>query len=525
MGRQDILTDDDLRSIAKYGLTTAEVFRQLDLFKMPPPYLKLVRPCTRGDGIKFVKKEQLQALVETYEEESPKRRCLKFVPASGAASRMFKILLGELNKEKEILRKHVEKEVQAGQKSRQELLEFMVRARDFAFFEDLKSLMSKNGIQIETLLREGRFADIMRSLLGKLGLNYANMPKGLLKFHQYADGSRTAFEEHLVEAAFYIAAQDGQCHLHFTVSPEHMENFRSLFLRIKPLYEQKCQVSFRITFSVQKKSADTIAVDLDNNPFRDEKGGLLFRPGGHGSLIENVNDLDGDIVFIKNIDNVVPDRLKVETYKWKKILGGYLISLQNQLFSYMEKLSSGISDDSFFNEVTAFIKDELSLPVPLVTEKASPEKKKAFLMKSLNRPLRICGMVKNAGEPGGGPFWVRDSSGGITPQIVETAQVNPDSKEQQSILASSTHFNPVDLVCGIRDWQEMPFDLRQYVDEKAVFISKKSKDGQELKALEHPGLWNGAMAQWITLFVEVPIITFNPVKTVNDLLREEHQPG
>ncbi len=276
---------------------------------------------------------------------------------------------------------------------------------------------------------------------------------------------------------------------------------------------------------MQKKSTDTIAVGLDDNPLRDKKGRLLFRPGGHGSLIENVNDLKGDIVFIKNIDNVVPDRLKSETFRWKKILGGYLITLQAQIFSYMQKLSSGIADDPLLDQIAAFVRDELSLPLTDSITISSPEEKRVFLMGRLNRPIRVCGMVRNEGEPGGGPFWVQDQAGKGSPQIVEEAQIDPASKEQQQILSSSTHFNPVDLVCGVSDWQGRPFDLRQYVDENAVLISEKSKDGKALKALEHPGLWNGAMARWITLFVEVPLVTFNPVKTVIDLLHKEHQPG
>jgi hypothetical protein len=303
-----------------------------------------------------------------------------------------------------------------------------------------------------------------------------------------------------------------------------MDKFRSLFEKVKPVYEKEYQVTFHASFSVQKESTDTIAVDPDNRPFRDENGMLLFRPGGHGALIENVNDLNGDMVFIKNIDNVVPDRLKAETIKWKKALGGCLITLQKQIHGYMDKLASGVVDEGFFDEVLTFMKDELFIQRPDLMISAGLEEKMRFCMNSLNRPVRICGMVRNVGEPGGGPFWIRDDSGDLSPQIVESAQIDPVSPEQQAILASSTHFNPVDLVCGVWDWQGRPFDLHRFVDEKAIFISEKSKDGKDLKALEHPGLWNGAMARWITLFVEVPIITFNPVKTVNDLLRQEHQP-
>ncbi len=521
---QEILTDEDKEHIRKHGLTEEELLRQLDLFRMSAPYMKLVRPCAIGDGIKVIRDENAQTLIEVYDREVPKRHCVKFVPASGAASRMFDTLLGELNKGKDILKHFVEKEAQAGNKDRQELLKFMLGIKRFVFFEDLKTEMSKEGFRIEDCLKQGNFTPIIRCLLTEPGLNYAVMPKALIKFHEYSDGNRTAFEEHLVEAASYAVGKDRQCYLHFTVSPEHLERFHKLLKDVRQRYEQRYQASFQVAFSIQKKSTDTLAVDMDNKPFRDENGRLLLRPGGHGSLIENLNDLHGDIIFIKNIDNVVPDRLKSETVKWKKILGGYLLSLQKQISNFIEKLSSGIGNGILFDEVRRFLRQEFFMALPPLTENMSSDEKRTLLLDKLNRPVRVCGMVKNEGEPGGGPFWVREKGGECTAQVVETAQIDPNSKQQQAIFSASTHFSPVDFVCGVRDWQGNSFDLRQYVDEKAVFISKKSRGGKELKALEHPGLWNGAMARWITVFVEVPIITFNPVKIANDLLRKEHQP-
>ena len=522
---QGIFTGEDLRQIKRYGLTVEKVQKHLHLFRMSPPYLKLLRPCTIEDGIKLINKERMQALVETYGRETFKGRCLKFVPASGAASRMFKTFLQFLNQEREIRREHIEARAQAGHIEEQELLEFINCTKGFAFFEDLKSMMSKKHYNINTLLEKGQVTEIMRFLLTEEGLSYANLPKGLLKFHKYPSKNRTAFEEHLAEAAFYVADRNRRCRLHFTVSQQHLERFNSLLREVKSFYEQTYDVSYDVTFSVQKRSTDTLAVDLSNRPFRQLDGRLLFRPGGHGSLIENLDDLNGDIIFIKNIDNVVPDRLKVTTFEWKKILGGYLIVMQNKISRYMENLSSGAANELFFDEVSAFVRDELSLTLPSFIKGASPGEKRAFFIEKLNRPIRVCGMVRNEGEPGGGPFWVQDQLGESSLQIVETAQIDPNSKDQQAILTSSTHFNPVDLVCGVRDWQGRPFDLRRYVDPNAVFIAQKSKDGKDLKALEHPGLWNGAMARWITIFVEVPGITFNPIKTVNDLLRWEHQPG
>ena len=517
-------TDEDIRQIGGHGLTVEEVQRQLDLFKMPLPYLNLVRPCTPGDGIKVFDQGKIRVFTGIYENEAPERRSLKFVPASGAASRMFKIPLRYLNRDKKIIRESVATEAQAGQKEAREFLKFINGTKKFAFFKDLKSVMSRKGLDADTLVERGEFTEIIRFVLSDAGLNYAGLPKGLIKFHEYPEGSRTAFEEQLIEAASYVTSQDGECFLHFTVSQEHLGIFEALFVRLRSRYEQKYRSAFHVTFSLQKESTDTLAVGLDNRPFRQMDGQLLFRPGGHGALIENLNDLEGDIIFLKNIDNVVPDRLKPETFKWKKILGGYLIAIQDKIFGYMDKLSSGAADEPFIDQVTTFVRDELLLLLPASGAASSPDEKRELLMQRLDRPIRVCGMVRNVGEPGGGPFWVQDRTGESSLQIVETAQVNLSSKEQQAILSSSTHFNPVDVVCGVRDWKGRPFDLREYVDPKAVFISQKSKDGKDLKALEHPGLWNGSMARWITLFVEVPSITFNPVKTINDLLRIEHQP-
>ncbi len=518
-------SQDDLRQIRGHGLTLQEVERQLELFEMPPPYLRLYRPCIAGDGITVIDERRGHTLREIFEQEAPKRACLKFVPASGAATRMFRTLLRYQAKGKEVLREAVLAEAQAGQKDAMELENFMEGIRNFAFFDELASLMREKGYHLDELIERGQFTEVIDFVLTEKGLNYSNQAKGLLKFHYYPEGSRTAFEEHLIEGANYVAHQNGSSALHFTVSEEHLEEFQYLFKRLEGFYEDKYKVRFAVSFSIQKQATDTLAVDLDNRPFRQRDGRLLFRPGGHGALIENLNDLEGDILFIKNIDNVVPDRLKPETYKWKKILGGYLISIQRKAFNYMERLESADSEDEVLDEAMAFLKDDLFQPVPVSMGRASPKTIRAFLVKQLDCPIRVCGMVRNVDEPGGGPFWAEERSGEISRQIVETAQIDPGSREQQAILGSSTHFNPVDLVCGVRDWKGRPFDLREFVDPKAVLITRKSKDGKDLKALEHPGLWNGAMAKWITLFVEVPRITFNPVKTVNDLLRKEHQPG
>jgi hypothetical protein len=349
------------------------------------------------------------------------------------------------------------------------------------------------------------------------------LPKGLLKFHRYPDGTRTAFGEHLREAADYARSQNGRCHIHFTVSSEHRQRFEALWQGVRSGYERECNIEFRVDFSIQEKSTDTIAVDKENRPFRGNDGIVLFRPGGHGALIQNLNALEGDVVFIKNIDNVVPKGLADLTSFWKKVLGGCLMQVQKKIFYYLERFTSGVADEELIEEAFAFVKNDLCTLPPWDQDSMAPKAKQEYLIGVLNRPLRVCGMVRNEGEPGGGPFWVSGQDGSLSLQIVESAEVDPSSEEQQKIGASSTHFNPVDLVCALRDFRGNPFDLRTYVDANAVFISQKSKDGRELKALELPGLWNGAMAHWNTVFVEVPAITFNPVKTVNDLLRKEHQ--
>ena len=519
-----IFGDADVKQIEDHGLSLGEVERQLELFKKPPPYQKLARPCTPRDGITVLDPDYANSLEKYYDKEAPDRQCIKFVPASGAATRMFKILIRYGNRPNALNMDTIAREADAGRKEAQSLLEFVHNIDRFAFFEALKSVLSQQGHDPGKVLEGADLSKLLPCLLDSSGLGYANLPKGLLLFHAYPEKSRTAFEEHLVEAASYVLNRNGVCPLHFTVSEEHLELFEALLKDIKPIYEKRYKVSFRIRFSVQQNATDTLAVDLDNIPFREDNGRLLFRPGGHGALLNNLNDIEVDMVFIKNIDNVVPDRLKPETIKWKKILGGYLIQIQNRIFRFLAKLSEGNQAPSFLNEGMQFAKDELFISVPESLKGASSEDKKAFLFGTLNRPVRVCGMVRNVAEPGGGPFWVQDQSGIISPQIVEGAQINPDSQEQQAIMASSTHFNPVDIVCGVRDWKGRAFDLKRYVNPEAVFITRKSKAGRDLKALEHPGLWNGSMAGWISIFVEAPLITFNPVKTVNDLIRDTHQP-
>jgi hypothetical protein len=350
--------------------------------------------------------------------------------------------------------------------------------------------------------------------------DFANKPKGILPFHKYKTHIATAIEEHFYECVNY-SSSNGNSNLHFTVSETHQNLFENIVTLIQPQIEKKTKTTINVSYSFQNKSTDTIAVDAKNNPFRDEKNKLFFRPGGHGALIENLNNLDADIVFIKNIDNVIQNHAE-SIALYKKALAGILIELQQQVFQYLNQIEE--SQEENFDEIIAFIQNNLNIELQENFSKYTLENKISHLKNLLDRPIRICGMVKNEGDPGGGPFWVRDSKGNLSLQIVETSQVDLDNANQVKILTSATHFNPVDLVCGIRNYKNVKFDLTQFVDHNSGFIVEKTQNGKPLKSYELPGLWNGAMAKWITVFVEVPLITFNPVKTVNDLLKTAHQP-
>jgi hypothetical protein len=513
-------SDRDLKQIKEMGLTPEKVLSQIESFKKGFPYAKLNRPCTVGDGIHVLSRSELNRYADAYSEAALSGRAMKFVPASGAASRMFKAFLAVNSRYERITDKEISREKDSDHRAVQE---FVKSLKQFAFFADLRSAMARNNLDPELLLGKSEYKPILEFMLTAKGLDLTNVPKGLIKFHSYRGHHRTAFEEHLVEGAAYTRDRNGQVRIHFTVSPEHEKSVRRHIEGTKSLYEQG-GTSFSVEFSNQKASTDTIAVDTDNHPFRDKEGALVFRPGGHGSLLENLCDLTGDILFIKNIDNVLPDRLKEETLTYKKALGGLLMEFQKKIFAYLEKLVTGAADQVLLSEMIGFMEDRLFIMIPDRLKAQSREEQVRFLFSRLNRPLRICGMVKNEGEPGGGPFWVEHPDGTCSLQIVESSQVDMASSQQKKILGSSTHFNPVDLVCAVRDYRGEPFDLRRFVDPDTGFISMKSKDGKDLKALEHPGLWNGAMADWTTVFVEVPLATFSPVKTLNDLLREEHQP-
>ena len=495
--------EKDIAQIKSRGSEASVVEEQIKYFENGFPFLQLSKAATVGDGILRLTDEQIKEVIEEFDKKASEGyiSLLKFVPASGAATRMFKSLFGFL---------------QEGKKDKS-VDEFFSRLSEFAFYDDLKASLLADGQDISTADEK----TIVSYFLTNKGLGYGELPKGLLKFHNYPDRSRTPLEEHLVEGAKYANA-GSQVKIHFTVSPEHRDKFEKLVVEVLPGYQSLFGVKYFVSFSEQQSSTDTIAVNPDNTPFRENDGSLLFRPAGHGALLDNLGQLDADIIFIKNIDNVVPDSIKQETIVYKKALAGVVLDYQRRIFNYLNHLVES-TDDSLLEETDSFFKNELCVIPPAEFESWDNAEKKEYFLKKLDRPLRACGMVKNQGEPGGGPFWAENADGSSSLQVVESAQVDVEDAEQNSIFKNSTHFNPVDLVCAVKNRLGELYDLKKFRDPLTGFITGKSKDGKELKAQELPGLWNGAMADWNTIFVEVPLITFNPVKTVNDLLREQHQ--
>ena len=517
-----MLTENDHSQIRQKGIHSSIIEKQIKNYINGFPFIELVAAATPGHGILMLEQHEVERLAASYHRAVRGREILKFVPASGAASRMFKNLFEfreELEKQKDV-------SVLQEDQSFNSPFNFFSNLKSFAFFEDLDNIIKHKGFILSKLIDSKEYATVLNFFLEENGLNYANLPKGLLKFHRYRnEESRTAMEEHLVEAAHYACDNNDVARVHFTVSPEHRQGFINLANKVVNKYERRFNVRFEISYSVQKPETDMIAVDLNNEPFRERDGSLLFRPGGHGALIENMNDLHGDIVFVKNIDNVVPDRLKATTYLYKHVIGAMLCELQTEIFSMLTSLDNPDIKEERLAEMAIWANEKLNIRLPADFREFTRKDKIAALKRRLDRPIRICGMVKNEGEPGGGPFWVKDADGALSLQIVESSQINPEDPKQKQIMLSSTHFNPVDLVCGLKNYKGETFHLPDYVDPNTGFISEKSKDGRKLKAQELPGLWNGAMSDWISIFVEVPVITFNPVKVINDLLRKEHLLG
>ncbi len=502
-----MLSQQDLKQIALRGISEEQIENQLNEFKTGFPFLKLEAAAAVGNGIVAMSEESRKTCIDQWEQyKGEGHRVVKFVPASGAASRMFKNMFAFVDADYDVPTTDFEKK-------------YFADIKKFAFYDALDAVCKKNeGKGIEALIAEGNYKAVAANMLKKEGLNYGQLPKGMLLFHKYAEGPRTPMEEHLVEGALY-AASKGEAHVHFTVSHEHIEFFKAKVAEKADGFAQKFGIKYDISFSEQKPSTDTIAANPDNTPFREADGSLLFRPGGHGALIENLNDIDADIVFIKNIDNVVPDRLKPETVEWKQVIAGCLVGMQFAIFNFLRQLEGDV-DKKQLNEIATFVEKFVQNPN---IGSLSDDELKAYLIKKLNRPIRVCGVVKNVGEPGGGPFLTYNQDGTVSLQILESSQIDTNNAEYMKMFTQGTHFNPVDLVCAIKDYKGQPFNLPDFVDKTTGFISSKSKGGKELKALELPGLWNGAMSDWTTIFVEVPLGTFNPVKTVNDLLREQHQ--
>jgi len=501
-----MFTPKDQNQIAHHGIQQAVIEQQIAHFVNGFPYLHVLKAATVGDGIVRIAEHELDKHVQYFDKQAAKVSLLKFVPASGAATRMFKSLFAFKDEGK----------------SDKYIVEFCEKIRAFAFFEALKKAMFDAGEDIEKAISNQDFKRIAHFLLSAHGLDYGSLPKGLLHFHAYGAGPRTPAEEHLVEGANYANA-NGIVRLHFTVSPEHRSRFEALINRVKSSYEAQFGVNYDVSFSEQKPATDTISVNPDNTPFRNTDGTLLFRPAGHGALLANLNDQDGDVVFIKNIDNVVPDALKATTYVYKKVLAALLLQYRQQIFDFQHRIQNGENGASFIEEINEFYQNTLCTLPNDDFRALLDDQKLAYFTRKLDRPVRVCGMVKNVGEPGGGPFWAKNTDGSVSLQVVESAQIDMDNTAQKTLFEQATHFNPVDMFCSLRGFEGKKFDLMQYRDPSTGFVSAKSKDGKELKAQELPGLWNGSMSNWNTVFVEVPLVTFNPVKTVNDLLRQEHQ--
>ncbi|HEX7358701.1 MAG TPA: DUF4301 family protein [Ignavibacteriaceae bacterium] len=511
--QQISLTNPNLISIKK-------IEEQLYLFQQGVKIPVLVKPCTINDGIVTIAKEEHNDLIKNFNLASNQNRIMKFVPASGAASRMFYKLHSAFDLIKGYSLNDIKKESDSN-KNFSYVLDFLVNLKKFAFYNDLKIVLDVDDEGIEELIKNSPY-DILNVILNESGLNYSSTPKGAVKFHSYKNETRTAFEEQIYETINLLQNNKCEIRIHFTISEEHTKLFLSIIDELK-IKLAKRNTKIDVTYSHQKKSTNTIAVDIENKILFDNSGNIIHRPGGHGALLENLNDLKADIVIIKNIDNLSVESLGDDTILYKKLLIGYLIKLQNQVFEYLNLIEKKSLDEKVINEIFEFAESKLLSIKPADYKSLDDEKKYKFLFDRLNRPIRVCGMVKNEGEPGGGPFWVKGENGNLTLQIVEHAQIDANDEKQKIVFKQSTHFNPVDLICGLRNYKGDNFDLHKFVDHQSGIITKKFKHGIELKALELPGLWNGSMADWITVFVEVPNTTFNPVKEINDLLKPAHQ--
>ncbi len=513
------LSSLDFIQIYEHGIPIKNIQNQLNFFRNGIAKSNLVAPATLFNGILKLSESDFQEKETFFDKNKSNLKLEKFVPASGAASRMFKFLstfLNEFDFENESINAYINR------KKDTELSIFIIGMEKFPFFEIIDKKLSEEFPDFDSLERDYKNYYFIKLLLAPDYFDFANKPKGALPFHKYQKRIVTPVEEHLHECIYY-ASSDNSSNMHFTMSESHLGQFETIINALKSEAERKSETTINVSYSYQNKNTDTIAVDFENNPFRDENGQLFFRPGGHGTLIENLNKLDADIIFIKNIDNVIQNNIE-KTARYKKALAGILMELQLQVFKYLHAIDAKEIQQENVEEILIFLQEKLNIRIPESFYKLSFENKIIEIKTALNKPIRVCGMVKNEGEAGGGPFWVKDDKGVISLQIVESSQVDLSNENQKNILNASTHFNPVDLVCGIKNYKKEKFDLTQFVDHNSGFIVEKTTFGRDIKSYELPGLWNGAMANWITIFVQVPLITFNPVKSVNDLLKSAHQP-
>lgn len=512
-----MFTEKDVQQIKGLGLTIEKVQEQVELIKSGMTFSNLVEASGIGNGILKVDSNCWQDSIDLFDSKRKDLSIVKFVPASGAASRMFKFLfqfLKDFDSNKESIETYCERN--------KDMKTFLNGYKLLPFYDDVMSEIKKHVSNFNDLSLTQQSLEFVKTMLDENRLNYSFFPKGLLPFHKYSNHVATAFEEHLMEASLY-ASSNNEANLHFTISDAHENMFHSELKNIKAGIEEKTNTTFNVSFSFQSQATNTIAITAANELYRDESGSLLFRPSGHGALLQNLNELDYDLIFIKNIDNIVVFDQNKKASEYKKLLAGILLKIQTQMFKYLIRLEDASIIEEELSNIELFAVNRLNIELDTNYYKGTLNERACYLHGRLNRPIRVCGMVKNEGEPGGGPFWVKDENGQLSLQIIEFAQIDFDNQEQKEIAQNATHFNPTDLVCGVRNYKGEKFDLMQYVDAKAAFITLKSQNGVEIKALELPGLWNGSMAHWNSIFVEVPVSTFNPVKTVNDLLKPAHQ--
>ena len=514
-----MFTEKDIQQFENKGITLKQVEAQVSRIKNGMSYSNLISAATIGNGIESYNENETQELIKSYEAKLNELDIVKFVPASGAATRMFKFLfqfLNNFNPKKDTIDSYANKQNDRLIKA------FVFGLEKFPFYKEVLSKAKTINTNFVNLNKNEAYLEIVKTMLNQDGLNYSFLPKGLLPFHEYPTGTNTPFQEHLMESILY-ASSNGKANLHFTVSEKHHSYFNAELDKVKKDLEKETNTTFNVSYSYQNEATETLALTVDNTIFRNEDGSILFRPAGHGALLENLNDLNNDIVFIKNVDNIVVLELNKKLSNYKKVIGGVLLKAQEKAFNYLRELDNKAVGEEKLLEIASFISSKMNVVIEDTFDDLTQSEKRLFLKDKLNRPIRVCGMVKNEGEPGGGPFWVKDENDNMSLQIVEFAQIDIDNKAQKDIVKNATHFNPTDLVCGVKNYKGEKFDLLNYVDSEAAFITMKTQNGIDIQALELPGLWNGSMAYWNTIFVELPVETFNPVKTVNDLLKSVHQ--